>query len=108
MSALTALTGGDKAALEELLAPLLASLKEDSAMLSTLYEQRNFPKLHDLAHRVKGGARMVRAQVLIECAETLENVCERRQLDALGPAVEAIRSAIDSLHHSLALHCNQT
>ena len=108
LSALTALTGGDKAALEELLAPLLASLKEDSAMLSTLYEQRNFPKLHDLAHRVKGGARMVRAQVLIECAETLENVCERRQLDALGPAVEAIRSAIDNLHHSLALHCNQT
>jgi two-component system sensor histidine kinase EvgS len=108
LSALTALTGGDKAALEELLAPLLASLKEDSAMLSTLYEQRNFPKLHDLAHRVKGGARMVKAQVLIACAETLENVCERRQLDALGAAVEAIRSAIDSLHHSLALHCNQT
>jgi two-component system sensor histidine kinase EvgS len=108
LSALISLTGGDKAALDELLAPLLASLKEDRAVLPALYEQRNLSKLHDLAHRVKGGARMVKAQVLIACAETLETVCERQQLDALGAAVEAIGLAIDSLHHSLALYCNQT
>ncbi len=59
LSLLIALTGEDTAALDELLVPLLASLEEDGALLPTLQNPVSFAKLHDLAHRVKGGARMV-------------------------------------------------
>ncbi len=107
LSALTALTGGDIDELRELLGPLLDSLKEDRAELPSLCQQANFSKLHDLAHRVKGGARMVKAQALIACAEALENACECQARDALGTAVDALGAAIDALQHSLERYCNQ-
>ncbi len=107
VSPLLTLTGGDKAALNELLIPLLDSLVEDRTLLPALHSETAFAKLHDLAHRVKGGARMVKAQALIAGCETLEAVCERHDPDALGAAVTAVGAAIDDLHHSLDLFCNQ-
>ncbi|PJK32206.1 hybrid sensor histidine kinase/response regulator [Pseudomonas sp. S10E 269] len=107
LSALITLTGGDKAALDELLQPLLGSLVEDRLLLPALLDPVDFARLHDLAHRVKGGARMVKAQVLVACCETLEGVCERRDHDASWAAVEAVGVAIDGLHRSLSQHCKQ-
>jgi len=107
LSSLIMLTQGDKDALNELLTPLLKSLEEDRALLPSLKSPADFAKLHDLAHRVKGGARMVKAQVLITCCETLESVCERHDNDASDAAVEAVASAIEQLHHSLGRYGNQ-
>ncbi|MCP1462280.1 transporter substrate-binding domain-containing protein [Pseudomonas sp. S3E17] len=107
LSSLIMLTQGDKDALNELLMPLLKSLEEDRALLPSLKSPADFAKLHDLAHRVKGGARMVKAQVLITCCETLESVCERHDSDASDAAVEAVASAIEQLHHSLGRYGNQ-
>ena len=107
LSSLIVLTQGDKDALNELLTPLLNSLEEDRALLPYLKSPADFAKLHDLAHRVKGGARMVKAQVLITCCETLESVCERHDSDASDAAVEAVASAIEQLHHSLGRYGNQ-
>ncbi|MBB6291320.1 MULTISPECIES: transporter substrate-binding domain-containing protein [unclassified Pseudomonas] len=107
LSSLIVLTQGDKDALNELLTPLLSSLEEDRALLPRLKSPADFARLHDLAHRVKGGARMVKAQVLITCCETLESVCERHDSDAAGAAVEAMDVAIEQLHHSLSRYGNQ-
>ena len=107
LNPLLMLTQGDNAALNELLLPLLDSLAEDRRRLSVLNGQGDIAKLHDLAHRVKGGARMVKAQVLITCCETLEDVCERRDSSGLGAAVEALDVAIEQLHHSLSRYRNQ-
>ena len=107
VSSLIALTEGDKAALNELLLPLLNILKEDRAVLRAQQGQVDFAALHDLAHRVKGGARMVKATTLITCSETLEGVCERRDSAAVGAAVEALGAAIDHLHQSLERYCHQ-
>ena len=107
VSSLIALTEGDKAALNELLLPLLSSLKEDRAVLRAQQGQVDFAALHDLAHRVKGGARMVKATTLITCSETLEGVCERCDSAAVGAAVEALGAAIDHLHQSLERYCRQ-
>ncbi|NWA42362.1 transporter substrate-binding domain-containing protein [Pseudomonas reactans] len=107
LSTLVALTGDDTAGLNELLVPLLDSLAEDRLLLSALQEHADLGKLHDLAHRVKGGARMVKAQTLIACCEALEGVCERGDRDALAASVEAIGHAIDSLHHSLSTRIKQ-
>jgi two-component system, NarL family, sensor histidine kinase EvgS len=50
---------------------------------------------------------MVKAHVLITCCETLEAVCERHDLQALSGAVEGVDQAINDLHHSLSVYCNQ-
>jgi len=107
LSTLVALTGDDHAALVELLAPLLESLEADRALLPRLSSQADFAKLHDLAHRAKGGARMVKANLLISGCEALEAVCEQRDRQALGPAVEGVAEAIDVLRHGLSAYCNQ-
>lgn len=106
LNSLIALTGNDHAALNELLMPLLDSLKEDHALLPTLLSQTDFAKLHDLGHRAKGGARMVKAKALIVCCEALESVCEQRDLAALGTAADAVGVALDDLHRSLERYCN--
>ncbi|PQZ83719.1 MULTISPECIES: transporter substrate-binding domain-containing protein [Pseudomonas] len=107
LSALVALTGDDACALDELLKPLLGSLEEDRVLLPELQRQGDFAQLHDLAHRVKGGARMVRASVLIDGCEALEGVCERRDSLALGDAVETVGAAINGLHHALSHYGNR-
>ncbi|MGK9418497.1 transporter substrate-binding domain-containing protein [Pseudomonas cedrina] len=101
LSTLTSLTGGDTSALNELLVPLLSSLAEDRSRLLALRQHADFATLHDLAHRVKGGARMVKAQALVNCCEALESVCENADRDAVAVAVEALCTAIDDLRHSL-------
>jgi len=107
LSSLIVLTGDDRPALIELLAPLLESLKADRALLAPLQSHADFAKLHDLAHRAKGGARMVKAQGLISCCEALEQVCEQQDRQSLGPTVEEVGEAIDTLHHGLSVYCNQ-
>ena len=107
LSALITLTADDKAALNELLLPLLGSLEEDRAVLSALPMPPDFAKLHDLAHRIKGGARMVKSQALITCCEALESVCERRDGAALGAAAHATGVAVDRLHQALGEYCKQ-
>lgn len=107
LSTLIALTGSDKVALNELLTPLLDSLEEDRAWLGVEQNRTDFARLHDLAHRVKGGARLVKSQALIATCETLEDLCERREGEALDAAVQAVERAIAGLQHSLGQYCNQ-
>lgn len=108
LSTLIALTGDDHDALAQLLLPLLESLEEDLALLPSLRRQADFAKLYDLAHRAKGGARMVKAHVLTRRCETLEVACERQDLETLGPAVEGVAEALGALQHGLSVYCNRT
>lgn len=107
LSTLVALTGDDHAALNELLMPLRESLEADGALLPSLQHRADFAALHDLAHRAKGGARMVKAKTLIAACTTLEVVCERQDHTALDVAAQAVGEAIDELHRQLSVYCNR-
>ena len=107
LKALKVVTGDDHAALNELLSALLDSLEADRAMLALLARQHSFSGLHDLAHRVKGGARMVKAEPLIASCEMLEAVCERQERSTLGAAVATIDTAIADLHQRMGDYCKQ-
>ncbi|MCR4539811.1 transporter substrate-binding domain-containing protein [Pseudomonas sp. 18.1.10] len=107
LSTLTGLTGDDQGALKELLIPLIESLKADLEWLSLPQQAFDFARLHDLAHRAKGGARMVKAQALIQRCEGLEAACETQDRQALGPAIEGVSAAISDLHQALSVYCNQ-
>ncbi|KAF2406758.1 two-component system, NarL family, sensor histidine kinase EvgS [Pseudomonas antarctica] len=107
LSTLISLTGDDHVALKELLIPLLDSLEADRALVPRLQQSFNFHALHDLAHRAKGGARMVKAQSLIACCETLEGICQRQERNALSLAADAVDTAIGDLHDGLSTYCNR-
>ncbi|WP_248732750.1 transporter substrate-binding domain-containing protein [Pseudomonas sp. MWU13-2517] len=107
LSTLSALTGGDPRVLEELLIPLLDSLEADRALLASLQRTADFAGLHDLAHRAKGGARMVKAHAVIRACEALGAVCEQRDREALGPALKDLDDAIDDLQRGLSAYCKR-
>lgn len=71
----------DRAVLVALLADLASSNLADLAQLR--YSSDNPSALVEVAHRVKGGARIVRAQALVASCERLEAQCMQRPADAL-------------------------
>ncbi|WP_314385416.1 transporter substrate-binding domain-containing protein [Pseudomonas brenneri] len=106
LSRLLKLTGSDVGAIKELLAQLLDSLAADRTQLQDLLEQNDYAQLHDLAHRTKGGARLVEAEALVSQCEALEAASELRDPQALASAVTGVQQAIDQLHQALTDYCD--
>lgn len=78
-AALEKLVRGDLAALRELLNDLAVSNQEDMARLAgDFWSGQDWQALADLAHKVKGGARIVKARRLILACEQLESVCKAK------------------------------
>lgn len=82
------LTQGNNASLKVLLKDLLSSTEDDLAQLQQQLAAPNLLALQQLAHRVKGGARIVKAQRLINSCETLEQACDESG-DAQAQGVES-------------------
>jgi len=101
LTSLEQLTGGDTTAIRALLEELVSSNADDLARLLHLSSRQDLPGLADLAHRIKGGARIVQAQRLIAACEALENACRGDDTLLLAQAVEDIRQAIEHLAEQL-------
>jgi two-component system sensor histidine kinase EvgS len=69
------LTGGDPALAQRLLAELLSSNRLDRQELLALSGFDDRQALLDMAHKIKGAARIAHATRLIECCEALETAC---------------------------------
>ncbi|MDI3270805.1 transporter substrate-binding domain-containing protein [Pseudomonas sp. AL03] len=70
------LVRGDSAAMQALLDDLAVSNQEDLARLPGFLFEEDLLALSDLAHKVKGGARIVKAKRLIAACEQVEAVCD--------------------------------
>ena len=88
------LTRGDDTSIRSLLGDLCASNNEDMARLMKLFARHDVSGLSNLAHRVKGGARIIKAQGLITACDLLEAACS-----GLGPA--QLTEAVDALHQAM-------
>ena len=98
------LTRGDSAALRGLLGDLARSIDEDRERLAGLPDDTDAHQLADLAHRVKGGARMARATPLLQACERLEAVCRGDVAASERPAaIEEVREALDDLAEELSI-----
>lgn len=96
------LTRGNGAALRELLGDLARSISEDRERVAGLARNADSHVIADLAHRVKGGARMARAVPLMEACEHLEAVCRGDvPVQELPAAIGAVSSAMDDLAREL-------
>src|SRR3546814_6461578 len=66
-----------------------------------LLARQDLPGLADLAHRVKGGALIIRAKGLIAACEALESACRGGDRPLLAAAVDEVRQAMDQLTERL-------
>ena len=62
----------------------------------------DMPGLANLAHRIKGGARIIKAQALIEACERLEAACNGVHPGQLTEAVDELHQAMERLAERLA------
>lgn len=101
------LVGNDEAALKALLGDLRASNREDLQRLESLGDAPE--AIAGLAHRVKGGARIVRAGALVALCEQVERCCHAQPLEraALGLAVRAMGDAMRRLERQLVRQAGQ-
>jgi two-component system sensor histidine kinase EvgS len=97
LDGLAQLTGGDTEALNSLISELVTCNTEDTAQLLRLSARHDLPGLADLAHRIKGGARMVRAQGLVSACDALEDACRGRDASSLAAAVGDLQRALEHL-----------
>ncbi|MBK5003067.1 transporter substrate-binding domain-containing protein [Pseudomonas sp. S31] len=95
------IVGGDHIALNALLADLRSSIRDDLNQLDQVMDDP--PALAELAHRVKGGARIARAQGLVEACEQLEQDCAVQPLPwpRLQQHVQALRETLQRLERQL-------
>ncbi|MGN8278218.1 transporter substrate-binding domain-containing protein [Pseudomonas sp. SMN5] len=101
LSSLEQLTGGGTDAIQQLLQELVRSNAADADRLRHLFSQHNMPGLADLAHRIKGGARIIQARRLVNACEALENACRGAEGVSLGQAVEDVQQAMEQLAERL-------
>lgn len=87
------LTGNNAELVDKLLKELLKSNQSDLQSLYVALENNDLSTIKDLAHKIKGAARIIDAQKLMSACEMLENA-SHQQLNAY---VEAVSQAIASL-----------
>ncbi|MBT2296161.1 transporter substrate-binding domain-containing protein [Pseudomonas fluorescens] len=101
LSSLEQLSAGDIGSIKKLLRELVNSTAQDQAQLMRLLARQDLPGLADLAHRVKGGALIIRAQGLVGACEALESACRGGDRPLLAAAVDDVRQAMEHLTERL-------
>nr|WP_234829728.1 Hpt domain-containing protein [Pseudomonas savastanoi] len=76
LDSISNLTGDRPEMVERLLAQLLQSNHEDRLLLARLIPENNRRKTRDLAHRIKGAARIISASRVVDACDALEQACE--------------------------------
>ncbi|WP_223514359.1 transporter substrate-binding domain-containing protein [Pseudomonas sp. GL-B-19] len=93
--------GEDRTLINQLLRELAETNRDDRNHLLQAHAGDNRPRLQELAHRIKGSARMVRAERLIECCEDLERACAEGRAALIDKAVDQLQHAMKSLGQHL-------
>jgi two-component system sensor histidine kinase EvgS len=101
LSGLEQYVGSDRTLVNRLVHDLAVTNREDRQHLLQAHAAGNRQDLQDLAHRIKGGARMVRAIRLIECCEQLEMACAEGRAVLIDEAVERLQQSMARLDQSL-------
>ncbi|MNP29452.1 Virulence sensor protein BvgS precursor [compost metagenome] len=102
IQALEEMTGGDPALTRQLVEELYRTNQADVGQLEALLRKRDWPQLAELAHRIKGAARMVQAELLQERCVELENACRNGPGESdLQLRVRHVREAAERLQAQL-------
>ncbi|WP_454868795.1 transporter substrate-binding domain-containing protein [Pseudomonas farris] len=96
------LTGGNPTLNQRLLTELLNSNRLDRKAMLALSESKDRQSLLDIAHKIKGAARIVQASRLIDSCEALEQACNNRfHPDEVADCSKSMERAMLELEQSL-------
>jgi two-component system sensor histidine kinase EvgS len=107
LSGLEQYVGADRTLLDHLVRELAVTNRSDRNNLLQAHASGNRHDLQNLAHRIKGSARMVRAVRLIEHCEQLERVIDEGNTVLLDEAVDRLQHAMSSLDKYLSADSSQ-
>jgi len=108
VSSLEKLSSGNSDFVEKLLHDLSLSNEQDLHYLLELFSANNLEGLSELAHRIKGGARIIKAKHLIQCCEKLQTDCRELNSKSLTESVDAVHQAMEALQKKLQLYKSRT
>jgi two-component system sensor histidine kinase EvgS len=91
------LTRGDKDAIRKILQELDANNEEDMTHLQKLFAQHDVQGLSNLAHRIKGGARIISYAALTQCCEEVEAACREEERAALTETINSLYQCMERL-----------
>ncbi|WP_395606897.1 transporter substrate-binding domain-containing protein [Pseudomonas sp. B22129] len=97
LTGLDQLTSGDKVAMRRLLTDLAVSNEEDSLRLVKLFGEQDRPGLAELAHRIKGAAKIIKSERMIQCCEQLEVACKADDAELLVQSVDDLQQTMEQL-----------
>ncbi|BBP75741.1 hybrid sensor histidine kinase/response regulator [Pseudomonas sp. Ost2] len=102
---LNALTGGEPLLVRRLMDELLNSCRNDRDELIALPLQSGPGAFMDMAHKIRGAARIIQARTLVERCEHLEKACEQNvSANVIDNARAAILEAMSALEAALQQH----
>nr|WP_218580399.1 Hpt domain-containing protein [Pseudomonas sp. Q1] len=101
------LVRGDEVVMQALVNDLAVSNQQDLDSLPGRVFDQDLPALLNLAHKIKGGARIVKAWRLIAACEQMEAVCEAGDLHLLGEVGAALQLQMAALADALRLYADR-
>jgi two-component system sensor histidine kinase EvgS len=109
LSGLDLLTGGDASAARRLLEQVLDSCRADRAAVAALNLALQPERVRELAHAIKGAARIIRAQQVIDSCEQLELAWANEPPQPVERhAVQALLQALTALEQGLLYHLQRS
>lgn len=96
LESLHSLVGGEPTMLHHILSELLTNNRLDLQSLTTLLEEQATAELAELAHRIKGAARVVKGEQLVESCRQLEDACLSPEL-SLGMITECAAQVVQAI-----------
>lgn len=105
---LLVLAAGDQDKVRALLGDLVSSNRQDLRGLDRLHDGKDRVALADLVHRLKGGARMIRAHEVLAVCVQLEQACSTQApAHRISQLVQMLRQAIIDLEQHLERYCQR-
>jgi two-component system sensor histidine kinase EvgS len=101
LSGLQRYVGADRELITQLLHDLAVTNRDDREFLLLEHASGNHHGLQALAHRIKGGALMVRALTLVEGCQQLERACGEGNDALIDAAVDQLQQTMTRLVRSL-------
>ncbi|MGC5701950.1 transporter substrate-binding domain-containing protein [Pseudomonas sp. NFXW11] len=103
LESLQTLVGSEATMLQHILNELLSNNRTDLHNLSQLLHRQDRVQLAELAHRIKGAARVVKGEQLVESCRQLEDAClgPEQSQELIGECVAQVQQAIQILEQRL-------
>jgi HPt (histidine-containing phosphotransfer) domain-containing protein len=105
MSSIVALTGNRPEMIQSLIDQLISSCRDDARELAEASVPGKRQDIRDVAHKIKGAARIISARQVIDLCETLEHACESGTADmVIADHARALQDAMTALERELLRH----